>query len=333
MSVSTLISGSGAATPVSVVKGCIGLRGARFSSRGRARRRGARSTAAAAAIAGLTRCVRPPRPWRPSKLRFEVDGAALAGRQLVGVHRRGTSSSRARAIRSRPRGRCGRGPPASAWLLHQAGARHDHRAHAVGDLAAPGDRGRGAQILDAAVGAGADEDAVDLQILQPRCRRSGPCSRACAPSRGACPRRARSAGSGTMPVIGSDVLRAGAPGDCGAIFGGVEHDLLVEMRAVVGRQRLPAGDGLLPGRALGRHAAGPSTIVEGRLVRRDQAGARARLDRHVADRHAAFHASARIASPAYSMTWPVPPAVPILPMIARIDVLGGDAERQRAVDA
>ena len=28
--------------------------------------------------------------------------------------------------------------------------------------------------------------------------------------------------------------------------------------------------------------------------------------------------SAWIASPAYSMTWPVPPAVPILPMMARI---------------
>src|SRR3569832_945435 len=31
------------------------------------------ATAAAAAIAGLTRCVRPPAPWRPSKLRFEVE--------------------------------------------------------------------------------------------------------------------------------------------------------------------------------------------------------------------------------------------------------------------
>ena len=28
--------------------------------------------------------------------------------------------------------------------------------------------------------------------------------------------------------------------------------------------------------------------------------------------------SARIASPAYSMVWPVPPAVPISPMIARM---------------
>src|SRR5438128_452314 len=31
------------------------------------------ASAAAAAIGGLIRCVRPPRPWRPSKLRFEVE--------------------------------------------------------------------------------------------------------------------------------------------------------------------------------------------------------------------------------------------------------------------
>ena len=32
--------------------------------------------AAAAAICGLTRCVRPPRPWRPSKLRLPLSTAA-----------------------------------------------------------------------------------------------------------------------------------------------------------------------------------------------------------------------------------------------------------------
>src|ERR1700729_4168309 len=42
------------------------------------------SIAAAAAIWGLTRCVREPRPWRPSKFRFEVEatrspGAAISG--------------------------------------------------------------------------------------------------------------------------------------------------------------------------------------------------------------------------------------------------------------
>ena len=42
------------------------------------------SIAAAAAIWGETRCERAPRPWRPSKLRFEVEatrspGAAMSG--------------------------------------------------------------------------------------------------------------------------------------------------------------------------------------------------------------------------------------------------------------
>ena len=64
LSVSTLASGSGAATPVSVVNACI--------TRTPARRRAGPVTAAAAAIAGESRCVRPPGPCRPSKLRFDV---------------------------------------------------------------------------------------------------------------------------------------------------------------------------------------------------------------------------------------------------------------------
>jgi hypothetical protein len=39
-----------------------------------------------AAVSGLARKVRPPLPWRPSKLRFEVRNAVLAGLQLVAVH-------------------------------------------------------------------------------------------------------------------------------------------------------------------------------------------------------------------------------------------------------
>src|SRR5689334_8771818 len=35
--------------------------------------------AAAAAIIGLTRCVRPPRPWRPSKLRLLVEAQRSPG--------------------------------------------------------------------------------------------------------------------------------------------------------------------------------------------------------------------------------------------------------------
>ena len=37
------------------------------------------ATAAAAAIAGLSRWVRPPAPWRPSKLRFEVEAHRSPG--------------------------------------------------------------------------------------------------------------------------------------------------------------------------------------------------------------------------------------------------------------
>src|SRR5215469_7286225 len=42
------------------------------------------ATAAAAAIIGLTRCVRPPAPWRPSKLRLEVLAHRSPGRRMSG---------------------------------------------------------------------------------------------------------------------------------------------------------------------------------------------------------------------------------------------------------
>src|SRR5262249_20170109 len=42
------------------------------------------STAAAAAIFGLTRWVRPPLPWRPSKLRFEVEAQRSPSARVSG---------------------------------------------------------------------------------------------------------------------------------------------------------------------------------------------------------------------------------------------------------
>ena len=44
------------------------------------------ASAAAAAITGETRWVRPSLPWRPSKLRFEVEAQRSRGRKLIGVH-------------------------------------------------------------------------------------------------------------------------------------------------------------------------------------------------------------------------------------------------------
>src|SRR6185437_5615183 len=42
------------------------------------------SIAAAAAIFGLTRWVRPPLPWRPSKLRFEVEAQRSPSARMSG---------------------------------------------------------------------------------------------------------------------------------------------------------------------------------------------------------------------------------------------------------
>ena len=42
-------------------------------------------TAAAAAIMGLTRWVRPPRPWRPSKLRLLVEAQRSPGARISGL--------------------------------------------------------------------------------------------------------------------------------------------------------------------------------------------------------------------------------------------------------
>ena len=78
--------------------------------------------------------------------------AALARLQLVGVH--------AEAHRAAGLAPVEAGvdedlvePFRFRLLLHEAGAGDDHRADALMDLSALGDGGRGAQILDAAVGA------------------------------------------------------------------------------------------------------------------------------------------------------------------------------------
>ena len=67
--------------------------------------------AAAAAIWGETRWVRPPRPWRPSKLRLEVEAQRSPGCEDVRVHAQAHRAAGRRASRSRRRGRPRRGPP------------------------------------------------------------------------------------------------------------------------------------------------------------------------------------------------------------------------------
>src|SRR5690606_18613442 len=72
--------------------------------------------AAAAAMMGLTRCVRPLKPWRPSKLRFEVEaqrspGASLSGFMARHIEQPGSRHSKPASTKILS------SPSASAWAL------------------------------------------------------------------------------------------------------------------------------------------------------------------------------------------------------------------------
>ena len=75
---------------------------------------------------------------------------------------------------------------------------------------------------------------------------------------------------------------------CGLSARDVDDDLAVERRVRVGAERAPRVERLLPGRAR-RRARTALEVGERRVVGRDHPGARAGLDRHVADRHPALH--------------------------------------------
>ena len=256
-------------------------------------------------------------------------GAALSGLDAVGVHRQAHRA----ALQA----------PFEAGLdedlvqtfllglgLHQAGARHDHRRDVRRDLAALGDLGGGAEILYAAVGARADEHAIDRHVDQARARGQAHIGQRPGPGLAAVLVR-------RIGRVGNDVgdrqrvLRARSPRHHRRNVRGVEVELNVEVRALVGRQAPPLAEREVPRPALRREGAALQ-VLEGRLVRRDQAGAGARLDRHVADRHAAFHRE--LADGAAGILDHVAGAAGRAELAddGEDDVLGGDAERQAAFD-
>ena len=85
--------------------------------------------AVAAATAGETRWVRPPRPWRPSKLRLLVEAARSPGASLSGfmarhIEQPGSRQSKPAAVKTSS------SPSASAWSFTAERAGHDHGPHA-----------------------------------------------------------------------------------------------------------------------------------------------------------------------------------------------------------
>ncbi len=89
--------------------------------------------------------------------------------------------------------------------------------------------------------------------------------------------------------MGGDVFRAGAPGDTRLDGAGIDRDRVVEARAGIGGERAPIRDRRIPVRALRRHRTAFEP-VEHHIVGRDETGARARLDAHVADGEPALDA-------------------------------------------
>src|SRR5215218_2427486 len=205
--------------------------------------------------------------------------AALAGREDVGVHAQAHRAARAAPVEAG--GAEDLVEPLPLGLDRDLlGARHDHRVDAARDLAALDDLGGRAQVADPRVRAGADEDAVELDLAD---RRAGLESHVLQRALVAVGARLRDR-AGDL----GDHRGRRAPGDLRRQRGGVDDDLLVEARSVVGAQLAPAGDGGLE--VLRRTGAGLLLEPrERRVVWSDHAGAAAALDRHVADRHPALH--------------------------------------------
>ena len=240
-------------------------------------------TAAAAAIAGLMRWVRAPGPCRPSKFRLEVDATRSPGRAaspFIATHIEHPGSRHSKPASRKTRSR----PSASAARR----TRPDPGTTIAGTTARRprSDRGRRAQVLEPAVRARPDEDAIDSNRferdagLEPHVReRTG---QAVAPDR--IPhRRGVGHGAGDGPAV----LRARAPRDDRRNLGGVDRDLPVEPRIRVGRERPPFRERASPVVAPRRERPAFEVGV-GRLVRCDHPCAGARLDRHVAEGHPSF---------------------------------------------
>src|SRR3954447_14367829 len=242
-------------------------------------------------------------------------GAALAGLEDVGVHAQAHRAARAAPVEAGSAEDLVEALGLGLGLhLHRAG--DDHRIEVGGDLAAL-DRARGrAQVADAGVGARADEHAVQADVLDRRARLEVHVDQSALLAFGR--------GLGHRVGDADDLGWVGPPAHHWAQRAGVDHDLAIEARALVGVQLAPGGIGVRA--ALVRPG-------EGRVVGRPQAGAPAALDGHVADRHAALHRE-RLDGRARVLDDVSDRAVDAhLPDGAEDEILGGDAEAEVALVA
>ena len=211
--------------------------------------------AVAAASCGLTRCVRPPRPCRPSKLRFEVEAqrspsASTSGfmpRHIEHPARRHSKPASTK-IRSSP------SSSASRLIVAEPGTT---RA-----------RTPGWTCLPATTAAAARRSSIRAFVHEPMKTRS---------TGDVLHRRARLEAHvgertlGRQPPVGigvagwirdavrdgDDHLRVRPPGDLRRELGDIDRELAVVGRIGIGRERAPAVERLLPARRRSAPRAGP----------------------------------------------------------------------------
>ena len=243
------------------------------------------ATAVAAATAGETRWVRPPRPWRPSKLRLLVLAARSPGASLSGfiarhIEQPGSRQSAPAAVKTRSR------PSASAWAF---------------TAWLPGTTITRLAVTwrPSSTAAAARRSSMRLFVHEPMNTVSTAMSRSGVPAvrpmySSARPTVSRVGGVGEVvgrrhgAVDRRDLARVRAPRDLRAQRRGVDVHLRSHTASSSLRSVRQSATRLLPRLAL-RGVVAAREVGERRLVGRDQPGLGAGLDRHVADRHPALH--------------------------------------------
>src|SRR5437016_4149660 len=145
----------------------------------------------------------------------------------------------------------------------------------------------GAQIVEARICAGADENAVDADV---RNRSAGLQAHVFQRALGSflIVQVLKVMRIGNARVDAGDHAGVGAPGNLRRDLFGLEFDNHVELGSIVRTQKFPTLDRFLKFYSA-RNERPPFEIRESCVVRRDHSSARAAFNRHVADSHPAFH--------------------------------------------
>lgn len=242
-------------------------------------------TAAAAAIWGLTRWVRAPRPWRPSKLRFVVEAQRTPASRMSSFMQRQSEQPLLSPLETRV-AKDLRQALLFSPAAHLHGARHHLGANARRHMP-PFENGRGcAQIRQARIGAGSDENVLNRHAFEHHAGLKSLIGKAALGGR---PRNRilKVVRRRKRLVDRRTLVRARSPGDHGLDGRGIQDNRAVICRAFVRRKRSPVGArGLEPGsREIRRMRFNPGRRLS---VGCDQRTAGSRLNGQIAERHAPF---------------------------------------------